>query len=94
MPYITNELRMNFPYDEKDSPMYRMIFNKQIIDSNGHFRAERLHLLGLMRCRHLNIESKYSKFWDFVNPELDEKVKAGEIMNMIEEMAIISLPVL
>ena len=33
-------------------------------------------------------------FWEFANPELEEEIPAGDIMDLIEEMAIIALPVL
>ena len=94
MPYITNELQMKFPYQEKESPMYRLIYNKHILDNNGHFNSYRLQLLGLMRCKHPDIENKYTMFWEFANPELEEEIPAGDIMDLIEEMAIIALPVL
>ena len=94
MPYITNELQMKFPYHQKESPMYRLIYNKHILDNNGHFNSYRLQLLGLMRCKHPDIESKYTMFWEFANPELEQEIPAGDIMDLIEEMAIIALPVL
>ena len=47
-----------------------------------------------MRCKHPDIESKYTMFWEFANPELEEEIPAGDIMDLIEEMAIIALPVL
>ena len=74
--------------------MYRLIYNKHILDNNGHFNSYRLQLLGLMRCKHPDIESKYTMFWEFANPELEEEIPAGDIMDLIEEMAIIALPVL
>ena len=47
-----------------------------------------------MRCKHPDIESKYTMFWEFANPELEQEIPAGDIMDLIEEMAIIALPVL
>ena len=94
MPYITNELKMQFPYHQKESPMYQLVYNKHIIDANGHFRSERLQLLGLMRCRHQDVDARYEKFWDYLNPELMEELPAGDVMDLIEEMSIIALPVL
>ena len=51
-------------------------------------------MLGLMRCKHPDIESKYTMFWEFANPGLEKEIPAGDIMDLIEEMAVIALPVL
>ena len=74
--------------------MYRLVYNKHLLDADGHFRAERLQLLGLMRCKHPDIDSRYMQFWEFVNPELQEEIPAGDVMDLIEEMAVMALPVL
>lgn len=94
MPYITNQLKVNFPYDLRESPQYRLVYNKHIIDENEQFMAERLRLLALMRCKHLNIDSRYTRFWEFINPEFNEEIPAGDVMDLINEMAILALPVL
>ena len=94
MPYITNKLNVNFPYDLRESPQYRLVYNKHIIDENEKFMAERLQLLALMRCKHPNIDSRYTRFWEFINPQFNEEIPAGDVMDLINEMAILALPVL
>ena len=47
-----------------------------------------------MRCRHQDVDTRYEKFWDYLNPELKEELPAGDVMDLIEEMSVISLPVL
>ena len=47
-----------------------------------------------MRCRHQDVDTRYEKFWDYLNPELKEELPAGDVMDLIEEMSIIALPVL
>ena len=56
--------------------------------------AERLQLLALMRCRHANIDSRYTRFWEFINPTFEEEIPAGDVMDLIKEMSILALPVL
>ena len=47
-----------------------------------------------MRCKHPDIDTKYTKFWEFLNPELLTEIPAGDVLDLIEEIAIIALPVL
>ena len=47
-----------------------------------------------MRCKHPNIDSRYTRFWEFINPEFNEEIPAGDVMDLINEMAILALPVL
>ena len=94
LPFITSQLKVNFPFDQRESPQYRLVYNKHIIDENDQFIAERLQLLALMRCKHANIDSRYTRFWEFINPTFEEEIPAGDVMDLIKEMSILALPVL
>lgn len=95
LEFILKELNLNETFEDTNSPMHKCLFSDDLIDiKTGYFNVERLNLLGVMHCRHDDIDDRYQNIWAIINPELKNSIPITKVNDLFQGFKILSIDAL